>query len=222
MKRVVYDLKQRLDTGMGSLFPIYFLGAMGFIVFGRHLLVDYLIMGAIVFAAFMSLCPWIPGKDGLKKVLFCDALLMALLFFLELFVDVQTYHFRAPLIIAIVMVSVFGMELGGMASTMPSDLDPFLAKLGLGAIGNVAFAGTIRTELLNGYRVLTYNRQACKRCGSCEAVCPQGVWEIDDTKRAVLARKEDCTACRACLVQCESGTIQAPILKTGAASVITG
>jgi len=216
MKRAAYDIKQRLDTGMGSLFPIYFFGAVGFLVFGRHLLVDYLIVGAIAFVAFMSLCPWIPGNKGATKVLFCDALVIALLLALELLVDGQHYSFRAHLIMAMVMVSVYGLELGGMASTMPSDLDPFLAKLGLGAVGNVAFAGTIRTELLNGYRVLTYDRRVCKRCASCEAVCPQGVWEMDETKRAVFAHKEDCTACRACLVQCESGAIQAPIIDTGA------
>ena len=212
MKRVAYDIKERLDTGMGSLFPIYLIGAWGFLVFGSHLLVEYLIAGAIAFLVFMSLCPWIPGKKGSTKVLFCDALLIALLLALEIFIDAQTYHFRAPLIVAMVMVTVYGLELGGMASTMPSDLDPFLAKIGLGAIGNVAFAGTIRTELLNGYRALTYDRQACRRCGSCEAICPQGVWEMDETGRAMLAHKKKCTACRACLVLCESGAIQAPIL----------
>jgi NAD-dependent dihydropyrimidine dehydrogenase PreA subunit len=220
MKRAAFGLKERLDTGMGSLFPIYLLGAAGILVFGRHLLVDYLIAGAIAFTAFLSLCPWIPGKKGATKVLFCDALLMVLLLTSELFLDARAHQFRAPLIIAMVMVSVYGLELGGLASTMPSDLDPFLAKLGLGAIGNVAFAGTMRTELLNGFRVLTFDRQACKRCGSCAAVCPQGVWEMDDTKRALLAHKEDCTACRACLVQCESGAIQAPIIETEREAVL--
>ena len=38
MKRVSYDLKERLDTALGSLFPFYFLGAIGFFLFGRDLL----------------------------------------------------------------------------------------------------------------------------------------------------------------------------------------
>ena len=115
---------------------------------------------------------------------------------------------------AMVIIPVYALELGGLASTMPSDLDAVLAKFGVGAIGNFAFAGTIRTELLNGYRELTYDPQTCKSCRSCEEVCPQGVWKIGEDKRAEMAQKNRCTACRGCLVQCESGAIQA--LRTAA------
>lgn len=167
-------------------------------------------VGAIAFAIFMSLCPWIPGERGITKAIFCDTILMAVFLAFELLFDFKTDPFRIHLIIAMVMILTYGLELGGLASTMASDLDPFLARLGVGAIGHVAFSGTIRTELLNGYRELTYERQLCKGCRSCYEVCPQGVWKIDENKRAELVRKDACTACRACLVQCESGAIQAP------------
>lgn len=208
MKRAKYDLTKRLDTAIGTLFPFYFLGAVGFFLFGRHLLMDYLVSGAVGFVVFMSLCPWIPGKIGIKKALFCDAILIAVLLTCELLFD--PFPFRIPLIIAMVMMPVYGLELGGIASTMPSDLDPVLARFGVSAIGNVAFAGTIRTELLNGYRELTYEPQLCKGCRSCYEVCPQGVWRRGESKKAELANKDACTACRACLVQCESGAIKAP------------
>jgi NAD-dependent dihydropyrimidine dehydrogenase PreA subunit len=208
MKLAKYGLTKRLDTAIGTLFPFYFLGGVGFLLFGPHLLVDYLVAGAIAFVAFMSLCPWIPGKIGINKALFCDAILMAVLITCELLAD--ACPFRTPLIIAMVMIPVYGLELGGIASTMPSDLDPVLARFGVNAIGNVAFAGTIRTELLNGYRELTYERQLCKGCRSCYEVCPQGVWERGENRKAELVKKDACTACRACLVQCDSGAIQAP------------
>ena len=208
MKRAKYDLTKRLDTAIGTLFPFYFLGAVGFFLFGQHLLMDYLVSGAAAFVVFMSLVLRIPGKIGIIKALFCDAVLIAVLLTGELLFD--SFPFRIPLIIAMVMIPVYGLELGGIASTMPSDLDPVLARFGVRAIGNVAFAGTIRTELLNGYRELTYERQLCLGCQSCYEVCPQGVWKKGESKKAELVNKDACTACRACLVQCESGAIKAP------------
>jgi len=41
-------------------------------------------------------------------------------------------------------------------------------------------------------------------------VCPQGVWKRGENRKAELVKKDACTACRACLVQCDSGAIQAP------------
>jgi NAD-dependent dihydropyrimidine dehydrogenase PreA subunit len=118
--------------------------------------------------------------------------------------------YRAEFIIAMVMLLVYSSELGGLASNLASDFDPLLARMGIGRLGNVYFAGTVRTEILNGYRDLCYAREACNGCRQCFEVCPQRVWEMDGDKRAVLARREDCTACRACLVQCATEAITAP------------
>jgi len=211
MKRVTYDWIERLDTALGSLFPFFFLGALGFMVFGPHLFLDYVVVSIFTFLFFMLTCPWLPGKQGLTKVIFLDVILGAALVACQL-LDIQSIvSIRSDLIIAMVMFILYGTELGGLASNMPSDLDPFLARLGLGAIGNVAFAGTVRTELLNGYRLLTCDRTRCIGCRNCTEVCPQGVWEMDEEKRAVLARKESCTACRACIVQCKVEAIKAEL-----------
>jgi NAD-dependent dihydropyrimidine dehydrogenase PreA subunit len=209
MKRVTYDWFERLDTGLGSLFPLYLLIAFGFLIFGRRLLLDYLVVGAAAFVFFMVACPWLPGSRGLTKVISPEVVLGLALVVTEAFHIPTGFSIRADLIIAMVMLLVYGTELGGLASTMPSDLDPFMARLGIGAVGNVAWAGTIRTELLNGFRVLTYCNGRCVGCRCCAEVCPQGVWEMGDDKKAIFARKQDCTACRACLVQCKGGAIQA-------------
>ena len=115
----------------------------------------------------------------------------------------------AEFVIAMVMLLIYGTELGGLAPHMRSDLDPFLSKLGIGAIGNLSFAGSIRTRLLNGSLRLKYYRDRCVGCRSCAEVCPQGVWEFGKDKKAVFARKEACTACRACIVQCKGDAIRA-------------
>jgi NAD-dependent dihydropyrimidine dehydrogenase PreA subunit len=208
MKRVTYEWRERLDTALGSVFLFYLVGAVGFLLFGRSLLPEYLWVGSAAFLFFFLTCPWLPGKTGLAKVLIVDAVLAALLVATELMAPGAS-PWRAELILGMVLLLVFGGELGGLASTLRSDADPFLARLGIGAIGNTAFAGTVRTELLNGYRVLTLYRDACKGCGECTEVCPQKVWELGPDKRSVLARVEDCTACRACLTQCPEGAIEA-------------
>jgi NAD-dependent dihydropyrimidine dehydrogenase PreA subunit len=217
MKRARYDLKERLDTAIGTMFPFYLLGGIGFLVFGRNLLADYLVVGVIVFVVLLSLCPWIPVKAGFMKAVFLEVIVGVVFIAMEVFFGANGNPIRPSLIIAMVLIAVFGLDLGGASSTMRADIEPLLARFGVKAIGNIALAGSIRTELLNGYRELSYDRELCKGCRSCEELCPQGVWDIDESKRAVLARKEDCTACLACLVQCESGAIQAPRVERMAA-----
>jgi len=209
MKRVTYTCRERLDTALGSLFPFFFLGALGFLIFGRELLATYLLVGAGAFVFFFLACPWIPGERGITKVMILEAALAGLLLAGELWSGPGPSPARAPLIIAMAMFLVYATELGGLASTMPSDLDPFMARLGVGAVGNVAWAGTVRTELLNGYSELIDNQDVCSGCRQCYEVCPQRVWEMNDDNRAVLAHRGACTACRACLTQCPTGAIQA-------------
>jgi NAD-dependent dihydropyrimidine dehydrogenase PreA subunit len=216
MKRVTYNWRERLDTGLGSLFPVYLLGAVGFLLFGRGLLAEYLLVGALTFAFFMLSCPWLPGGRGLTKVLLPELVLAGALL-ASGFVFAGDPPLRPALIIAMTTLLVYSAELGGLASTLPSDLDPFMARLGIGALGNVNWAGSLRTELLNGNRRLSYERDACNGCRQCVEVCPQGVWEMDEGRRAVLARRQDCTACRACLSQCRPAAIQAALQQRTAA-----
>lgn len=206
MIRAKYGLMERLDTALGSLFPFCLVGALLVYIFGRSIFADFLITGSVAFLFFFSFCPWIPGKRGIVKALFCDIVLLAVFFAIK-FMNGFSNPFSTQMIIAMILLPLYGLELGGLASTLPSDLDPFLAKLGVGAIGNVSFAGTIRTELLNKYRKLSYNKPVCIGCRTCTTVCPQGVWEMGADKRAVQANINACTACRACLVQCPSGAI---------------
>lgn len=148
MKRVTSNWLERLDSGFGCLFPFFFLGAIGFIIFSRHLLVDYLIVGSMAYLFFYLTYPWLPGKIGLTKALILDVILGALLTGYIISGVQSPLSIRADLIIAMVMLVVYGTELGGLASNLPSDLDPMLARWGVKNIGNVAFAGTVRTELI--------------------------------------------------------------------------
>ncbi len=207
MKRVTYGWRERLDTGFGSLFPFYLIGAAGLTVFKRKLLPDYLAVGTATFVAFMLAAPYLPGKRGITKAALLDLLPAALLLYDRR--KRRGSRLQTDLLMAMLLLLLWGAELGGLASTMPSDLDPLLARLGVDALGNVSFAGTMRTDLLNGRRQLTVNRERCESCGHCVEVCPLQLWRRDEQQRAMLVFPDDCTACTACVKQCKSGAIKA-------------
>ena len=144
------------------------------------------------------------------KAILLDVIVGVVLIATEVLFEAEGNPIRPYLVITMVLIPLYGLDLGGASSTMRADMEPLLARFGVRAIGNIALAGSMRIELLNGDRELSYNRELCKGCRSCEELCPQGVWDIDESKRAVLAHKKDCTACLACLVQCESGAIRVP------------
>jgi NAD-dependent dihydropyrimidine dehydrogenase PreA subunit len=209
VKRATYNWRERLDTALGPLFPIILIGAVGFLLFSPYLLLSYLLASFASFLFFFLTCPWLPGKSGLTKIILPEFVLGSFWAGSAILDYAGSSILRVNVIMAMIMLPIFGTELGGMAATMRSDLDPFLSRLGIGAIGNLSFSGSVRTELLNETRRLTYDYNCCVGCSSCAEICPQAVWNIDGENRAVLAHIKNCTACRACLLQCQGGAIKA-------------
>ena len=52
------------------------------------------------------------------------------------------------------------------------------------------------------------NRDWCKGCGICIAMCPKNVLELDRQEKAVAARLEDCIACQLCEQICPDLAIE--------------
>lgn len=46
------------------------------------------------------------------------------------------------------------------------------------------------------------NRDWCKGCGICVALCPKKVLDLDQSEKAVAVRLEDCICCRLCEIRC--------------------
>lgn len=55
---------------------------------------------------------------------------------------------------------------------------------------------------------LVINREWCKGCGICVALCPKKVLEIDRGEKAMAARPEDCIVCRMCELRCPDLAIE--------------
>jgi 2-oxoglutarate ferredoxin oxidoreductase subunit delta len=52
-----------------------------------------------------------------------------------------------------------------------------------------------------GGRVLI-EREWCKGCGICVALCPADVLALDEQEKATVAAPDRCTLCRACELHC--------------------
>lgn len=209
MKRTTWTWTERIDAGLGSMFPFYVFIAIPFAIFGRQLLVHYLVVALVMPVFYLYVSPWLPGRTGIRKALVLIAPLAVLLFFAGPWAEATGLPLRADLIIAIGAVLSYGMELGGMSSTLPSAFDPMMARIGVRKAFNIEFAGTTRTDLLLGMRKLDCDTNACIGCKTCVEICPLGVWAMGEHNKATVLRRDSCTACRACLVQCPTGAIRA-------------
>ena len=61
------------------------------------------------------------------------------------------------------------------------------------------------TTTLHEVRV---DHKLCKACGICVSLCPKQVFDEDDQGEPVVARVEDCTACRLCEWHCPDFAIE--------------
>ncbi|MBW2368122.1 MAG: 4Fe-4S binding protein [Deltaproteobacteria bacterium] len=59
---------------------------------------------------------------------------------------------------------------------------------------------------LPGVTTLELNPEACVGCGTCELVCPHGVWQVSD-KKARIVDRDGCMECGACALNCPAESI---------------
>lgn len=64
-------------------------------------------------------------------------------------------------------------------------------------------------------KALRINREWCKGCGICVALCPKNVLELDDQDKSKAVRPEDCICCRMCELRCPDLAITVEVDKEG-------
>jgi NAD-dependent dihydropyrimidine dehydrogenase PreA subunit len=74
---------------------------------------------------------------------------------------------------------------------------------------------------LPGVTTLEYDEDRCVGCGSCETVCPHGVFNIK-RKKACMVDKDGCMECGACALNCPTAAIRVTPGVGCAAYIISG
>ncbi len=200
MRRVKWDLADRLDTGIGVCFPIFLLTLVILAVFLRVWLAEFAVLGCGLLLLMYGFYPLIPGRAGWHKLLFLEALLAVGLLGYSFLATSQSWYIRDLFFMAMGLVMVIGADFGGVTPLHKSDLDPLLDRIGIRRVGPVDFRG--RARIKRGE--LTLDQAKCTACGICYDVCPRGVYETkrDGHKRLVIKYEERCEACEACVLQC--------------------
>jgi 2-oxoglutarate ferredoxin oxidoreductase subunit delta len=57
-------------------------------------------------------------------------------------------------------------------------------------------------------KAIVINRDWCKGCGICIALCPKKVLDLDGSDKAVAIRPVDCICCRMCELRCPDLAIE--------------
>ncbi len=52
------------------------------------------------------------------------------------------------------------------------------------------------------------DNELCKGCRICIEFCPEGVLELNDQEKAIVAHLENCTACKSCELRCPDIAIE--------------
>ena len=60
---------------------------------------------------------------------------------------------------------------------------------------------------LPGVTTLELDCQACVGCGTCEIICPHGVFKLEN-KQAEICDRDGCMECGACAINCPADAIR--------------
>jgi 2-oxoglutarate ferredoxin oxidoreductase subunit delta len=52
------------------------------------------------------------------------------------------------------------------------------------------------------------NREWCKGCGICVALCPKKVLDLDDEEKVIVSKAQNCICCRLCELRCPDLAIE--------------
>ena len=77
----------------------------------------------------------------------------------------------------------------------------------------MARAAAVKAEIL-------IEREWCKGCNICVALCPAGVLSLDDQEKALVTALDNCNLCRSCELHCPDLAIE--VRRAGSAAAAAG
>jgi len=224
MRRVTFELKDRLDVGFGCTFMGYLLVGALLIIFqlitGIAWFPEFTLTGFSLFFLMYGLFPYTPGRTGWQKVGSWEILIMAgFAAYMLISWGNLSSHVIGLILGAMVLAMLIGLDFGGVTPITKTDFDPLMAKLGFSNWGDVLQFGNTRIRLILGLEEIRLKGEDCIGCGMCEDICPVGVYQMDKDKQiSVMAHPLRCTACTACVVQCPTAAISLYQREAAAAS----
>lgn len=198
MRRVKFNLKDRLEMMLGYSPVIMLIGALLFILKPAWLY-DFLVLGlSLLFLMFMTY-PYIPGGTGYLKILSSEVILIAGFLLYRVILNGDPWNLQSRFIGATVLVLLIGFDFGGVSPLYRSDWEIYLTKIGINRLGPFS---------LKKAEKITLNEKKCAGCGTCYDVCPKGVYAIDEAEhKSERVKPSECVVCKACVVQCPAKAI---------------
>lgn len=195
MKRFHPGLLHRLDMILSMNVVIWLVVALPFaIAWPHHLTRVSLLFWSLVVGMYV-LFPWLPGRTGWGKSLSVMAAVVVGFATAGLWSAGDIVAYWPWMGGGVVMTVAVAFDAAGIVAALPSDALALTRYLGLANFGNLL------SEQAHG--AITFARPCCLGCGTCEDICPLGVFDMDDAvRKAVLARPELCFECGACVKQC--------------------
>jgi NAD-dependent dihydropyrimidine dehydrogenase PreA subunit len=195
MKRADFSARHRLDM-LVSMNTVYYLPlAVLFAIFWReHLLHLTALFWGLALATYLAV-PWIPGRTGWAKSLVVTALAAGGYGLAGHLTAGDALAMWPWMLGSAGLMALIGLDLGGTTSPMHSDGEALMHALGIKSMGSFMKEKNMGRVQLDTAK--------CTGCGTCNDVCPIGVFDFDDDAHKTRpARAADCFSCAACTRQC--------------------
>ena len=195
MRRFDFGWKHRVDMFLPMNFPVYLLVAMVLAVFWPQHLVGYTILFWSAVAFLYVFLDAIPGKTGWGQALGSATLFAVGWAAVDASLRGDPLVHWGWLLASFGIFFAAGLDLAGTVSPRRSDAELMMQRLGFKSFGSL-FSERDLGEI-------TLDRNRCKGCGSCQDICPIGVYgELDEDRKTTFRDRSACFACNACVTQC--------------------
>jgi NAD-dependent dihydropyrimidine dehydrogenase PreA subunit len=195
MRRFDFGWKHRVDMFLSMNFPVYLLVAMVLALFWPQHLVGYTILFWSAVAFLYVFLDVIPGRTGWGQALGSATLLVVGWAAVDASLRGDPLGHWGWLLASFGIFFAAGLDLAGTVSPRRSDAELMMQRLGFKSFGSL-FSERDLGEI-------TLDRDRCKGCGSCQDICPIGVYgELDEDRKTTFCDRSACFACNACVTQC--------------------
>lgn len=213
MRLARFPIRDRLEMAVMWGFPISVLAGIPVALVDPSLLPGALALvwgyTLMVYALYEPLMTYVPGSTGAVRALVVGIAAAVTVAAMGLTLGRWRASTAVGWSLSIVgMAVVLGFDLDGTSPLRPGSTVAYWGR---------RWPSTLKLWSLLGFHMESYFelgvlREACAGCGTCEDVCPTGVYQLYESEEGIKARvahADRCEQCTACVKQCPAGAILA-------------